>query len=138
MIKNIIFNQTTLNGNKFKSEKLVYKSLKKTQKINKKNFKELIKTSVINSSPIFYLKSIKRKRRKTTEFPFMLAKKLRTGYGVKFLLHYSNKSKNSSFYNRFNLELLTSSKRSSQSFRKKETIYKETFLKKKFSNYRWF
>ena len=36
MIKNIILNQTTLNGNKFKSEKLVYKSLKKTQKINKK------------------------------------------------------------------------------------------------------
>ena len=139
MIKNIILNQTTLNGNKFKSEKLVYKSLKKTQKINKKkNFKELIKTSVINSSPIFYLKSIKSKRRKTKEFPFMLAKKLRIGYSVKFLLHYSNKSKNSSFYNRFNLELLNSCKKSSQSFKKKETIYKETFLKKKFSNYRWF
>ena len=32
MIKNEIFNRTTINGNKFKSEKLILKSLKKTQK----------------------------------------------------------------------------------------------------------
>jgi len=43
MIKNIIFNQVTLNGNKCKSEKLVYKSIKKIQKVNnKKNFKDVI------------------------------------------------------------------------------------------------
>lgn len=139
MIKNNIFNQTTLNGNKFKSEKLIYKSLKKIQKVNKKkDFKKLIKCSLVNSAPIFYIKSIKRKRRKSTEFPFMLPKNIRIGYSLKFILHYSNKLKNYPFYKRLNTELLSSCTKSSKSFNKTKDLYKETFLKKKFSNYRWF
>lgn len=139
MIKNKILNQTTGNGNKFKSEKLFYKSLKKIQKEkNKKNFKELFKFAVINSSPTFYIKKIKRKRKNSIEFPFMLSKSLRVSYGLKFILHYGNSFKNDSFYNRFSYELIDSCKKSSNSFKKKELLYKETFVKKKFSNYRWF
>lgn len=139
MIKNTIFNQITFNGNKFKSEKLVYKSLKKIQKIQKKkNFQQLFKIAIVNSSPVFYIKTIKRKRRKSTEFPFILSKNIRVGYSLKFIVHYSNKFKNSSFHNRLYDELVTSCEKSSNSFKKKVDIYKETFLKKKFSNYRWF
>ena len=139
MLKNIIFNQTTFNGNKFKSEKLIYKSLKKIQKNKKtKNFKQLFKTAIINSSPIFYIKTVKRKRKKNTEFPFILSKNIRVGYSLKFILHYTNEFKNSEFYNRLNSELIHSCEKSSNSFKKTEKIYKETFLKKKFSNYRWF
>ena len=139
MIKNEIFNRTTINGNKFKSEKLILKSLKKTQKKNhKKNFKDLFKIAVINSSPVFFIKTVKRKRKKSVEFPFMLSKKLRVSYGLKFIIHYSNTFKDSSFYKRFNLELLNSCQKISKSFKKKEVIYKDSFLKKKFSNYRWF
>ena len=139
MIKNIVFNQTTYNGNKFKSEKLIYKTLKKSQKINnKKNFKELFKTAIVNSSPIFYIKTIKRKRKNSIEFPFMLSKNLRVSYGLKFIIHNSNFLKNSSFYYKLNNELTDSCKKLSKSFKKKETIYKDAFIKKKFSNYRWF
>ena len=87
MIKNITFNKATLNGNKFKSEKLIYKSVKKIQKNNnKKNFRDLLKISIVNSSPIFYLKTVKRKRRVNLEFPFILQKNLRVSYSLKFIL----------------------------------------------------
>jgi len=139
MIKNIIFNQVTLNGNKCKSEKLVYKSIKKIQKVNnKKNFKDVFKFSVINNSPVFYLKTIKRKRRQNLEFPFMLLKNLRISYSLKFILHYCNSKKKESFYNRLNEEIISSSKKESQSFNHNVNLYKETFVKKKFANYRWF
>lgn len=139
MIKNITFNKATLNGNKFKSEKLIYKSVKKIQKNNnKKNFKDLLKISIVNSSPIFYLKTVKRKRRANLEFPFVLPKNLRVSYSLKFILEYCNKTKNSSFYFKFNDELTKSSKKISPSFKHVENLYKETFIKKKFSSYRWF
>ena len=134
-----MFNTTSFNGNKFKAEKLVYKSLKKFQKDNKKkNFKKLVTISIVNSSPVFYFKTVKRKRRKPVEFPFVLSKKLRLSYGLKFILNFCNKFKKESFYKRLNKEMYDSSKKSSLSFNKTENIYKEAFIKKKFSNYRWF
>ena len=139
MIKNNVVNQTTLNGNKFKSEKLIYKSIKKIQKVNKKkDFKNLLKTSIVNTSPIFYLKNIKRKRKKNTEFPFMLLKSLRVSYSFKFLLHHCKNSKPSPLYLKLSNELVQSSKKDSQSVKHIEKLYKDTFAKKKFASYRWF
>jgi ribosomal protein S7 len=139
MIKNNLFNQAILNGNKYRSEKLIRKSIKKVQKVtNKKNFKELFKISLMNSSPIFYIKTIKRKRRQTTEFPFVLPKNLRLSYGLKFILKYCNDIKASSFYLKLNNEIIESAKKNSQSFKHTEHLYKESLIKKKFSSYRWF
>lgn len=139
MIKNTVFNQVALNGNKFKSEKLVYKSIKKIQKTNKKkSFKDLFKTSIINSSPVFYLKNIKRKRKKNVEFPFMLSKNLRVSYSLKFILYYCKNIKSSALYLKLNNELVQSSKRDSQSVKHIEKLYKDAFIKKKFASYRWF
>lgn len=139
MLKQNIFNRVMLNGNKHTSENLVYKSLKKLQKTNKKkNFKEVLIVGLINSSPIVFLKHIKRKRKRNIEFPFLLAIKNRTSYGIKFIITQSNKSKQESFYKKFALELLDSSKSISQTVKKKKSFHQEAFLKKKFSNYRWF
>ena len=68
----------------------------------------------------------------------MLLKNLRISYSLKFILHYCNSKKKESFYNRLNEEIISSSKKESQSFNHNVNLYKETFVKKKFANYRWF
>lgn len=139
MLKKKIFNQIMSYGNKHTSEKILFKSIKKIQKLNnKKNFKSILNIAIINSSPIVYLKSIKRKRKRNIEFPFLLNLNNRISYGLKFIINYSNKIKSESFYEKLTLELLNSSKQISQSVKKKHFYHQEAFLKKKFSNYRWF
>ena len=91
MLKINIFNRIMFNGNKQTSEKLFLKSLKQIQKINsKKKFEDIIKLGLINSSPVVYLKIIKRKRKRTVEFPFLLKNQIRLSYGIKLILKNKN------------------------------------------------
>lgn len=138
-IKNIFLNLLMFNGNKKTSEKLLIKSLKILQKnFNQKNFNDLIKIGLINSAPILFLKNIKRKRKRTVEFPFLLNSNLRLFYGIKFIIKNCSIKKNQSFYNKLEAELVNSSKNISQSVKKKKDLHQEATVKKKFANYRWF
>ena len=111
MLKTKIFNHIMFNGSKQTSEKLFLKSLKQIQKINsKKKIEDIIKLGVINSSPIVYLKTIKRKRKQTIEFPFLLKNEIRLSYGLKLILNNCQSKKFNNFYNQLNLELTESSK----------------------------
>ena len=127
-LKTNILNQIMLNGNKHTSEKLVFKSLKKIQKIhNRKKFDVLVKLGLINSSPIVYLKHIKRKRRQTVEFPFLLQYNARLSYGIKFILNNCKLRKSGSFYKQLELEFINSSKNLSQSVEKKKLYINRRF-----------
>ena len=138
-IKNSFLNLIMFNGNKKTSEKLVIKSLKKLQKkFNQKNFNDLIKIGLINSSPIFLVKNIKRKRKQTVEFPFLLNYKLRLFYGIKFILRNCLNKQNQKFYNKLEQELVNSCNNLGQSVKIKKDLHKEAVVKKKFANYRWF
>lgn len=138
-LKQNIFNRIMINGNKETSEKLFFKSLKSLQKdLRRKNFEEILRVSVINSSPTVYMKRIQRKRKRPTEFPFLLKSNARISYGVKFLIHSSRKNLQNSFYKILKTELINSSKKKSFGFKRKTDIHKEVFLKKKFANFRWF
>lgn len=139
MLKENILNQIMTNGNKRTSEKVFIKTLKLLQKMEKdKNFEILLKTSFVNSSPTLYIKKIQRKRKRTTEFPYLLNSKLKLFYAIKFLILNSKKRKIESFYKNFNQELINSSKKISQTFKQKVEIHKDGFAKRKFANYRWF
>ena len=139
MIKDTLFNLTMVNGNKFKSERLIHKGFKKVQRIEKKKeFKRLLNNSILSCSPVFYLKKVRRKRKKTIEFPFMLSKHLRVNYSLKFIICHCKNLKGLNFNNKFCYEIVHSCKKSSSSFKKVETINKEVFIKKKLSSYRWF
>jgi small subunit ribosomal protein S7 len=128
-----------VNGSKETSEKIFFKTLKSVQKdLRKKNFEEILKVSLINSSPTAYMKRTQRKRKRTTEFPFLLKSKTRISYGIKFLIQSSRKSLQNSFYKTLKTELINSSNKKSLSFKRKTDIHKEVFLKKKFANFRWF
>ena len=51
-------------GNKTKCEKIIRKSVKFYQKLNKKDHKDLVKGSIIISSPTIRLCEIKKKKKK--------------------------------------------------------------------------
>ena len=138
IIKNFICNQIMTTGNKTTSEKLFLKSLKITQKYETKNSKDIFKIGLIKSSPILFVKNIKRKRKRSVEFPFLLSVPNRVFYGVKFILQNTKHNSSNRFHKKFHEEFLLSSKQLSRSVKKKQSIHQESFLKKKFSNYRWF
>jgi|TARA_B110000971_G_C19689151_1_gene354656 ribosomal protein S7 len=126
-----MINLLTKNGSKWKSEKILFKTLKSIQKKNSKDAFGILKLAIINSSPYFQIKKIRRKKKNPVEFPFLLQNSTRVIYGIKSIIL---KSK----YKKFNTELLESSNQVGLSFASKKTLHKEAFLKKKVANYRWF
>lgn len=139
MLKENILNRIMVNGNKPTSEKLLARTIKLVQKTEKdKNFETILKTGIMNSSPILYVKKIQRKRKRTTEFPFLLNSKLKLSYAIKFLVLSSKKRKIEPFFNKFSQEIINSSKKISLTFKQRIDIHKDGFAKRKFANYRWF
>ena len=137
-VKSKLLNNLMLRGKKRTSEKIVLKSLKRFQKSDlKKNSKEFIKISLLNSAPSVQIKQIKKKR-KNIEFPFLLNNELKISYGLKSLIKNSRNKKSQSFYKNFQLELLNSSNLQGNSVNSKKQIHENAFLKKKYANYRWF
>ena len=137
-VKSKLLNNLMLRGKKRTSEKIVLKSLKRFQKSDfKKNSKEFVKISLLNSAPSVQIKQIKKKR-KNIEFPFLLNNELKTSYGLKSLIKNSRNKKSQSFYKNFQLELLNSSNLQGNSVNSKKQIHENAFLKKKYANYRWF
>jgi len=140
-INNKLSNYMMKYGNKQTSEKLMLQSFKLIQKIQKKkNFKEIFKLAIINSSPFISIKQIKRNKKRTLEFPFLLTTNLKIFYGIKFILKYSNIKSNTifSFYKKYTSEIINSSKLVSESVKKKKEIHKKAFITKRYANYRWF
>mgnify|MGYP006098141641 CR=1 FL=1 len=137
MIKNLqtvgvtITNLLTNSGSKWKSEKILFKTLKVIQKKSSKNVVDILKLAVINSSPYFQIKKIRRKKKNSIEFPFLLQSKTRIVCGIKYIV---SKSK----HKKFHIELLESSDQLGLSVASKKLIHKESFIKKKVANYRWF
>ena len=136
MFKKNIYNTIMVNGKKHASEKIVLKVLKSLQKTSK-NCQSVFKLSVLNSSPVIFLKQIKRKRKQTKEFPFLLKSKLRISYGLKNLIKVCRKEI-LPFYKNLRIEILNSSNKIGKSFDAKIKTHQNAFSKKKFSNYRWF
>nr|UFQ22723.1 hypothetical protein [Attheya longicornis] len=137
-LKNQLFRLLLVQGKKRTSEKIIFLFLKSLQKNHKKNPKLLIKSAFINSSPLTQIKKIRRKRRQTKEFPIILKKKLRINLGIKSIIHYSKESLSNSFYHKFLTTIVNSSKYQSANVLKKELVHENSFIKKKYSNYRWF
>lgn len=138
-IQNKFINYVMQDGKKQTSEKLLMKSYKLIQKTQKKkNFKEIFKIALVNSSPFFFIKQIQRKKKRTLEFPFLLKNSLKLHYGIKSIIYYSNLKKSLTFYKKCGFEFINSSKLISDGVKKKKEIYKTAFFTKRYANYRWF
>ena len=117
-------------GNKWKSENIFLKTSKKIQKLQKLQSNTIFKFAVINSSPYFDIKQVKKRKKKLIEFPFLLPNTLRISCSIKNIINQQKKI--------LHLNLIDSVDNSGVSVDLKKKIHKESFLKKKVSNYRWF
>ena len=62
-VKDILINQLMVNGNKHKSETILLNNLKSIQKASNKKLDDILKLSIVNSSPYFSIKKIQRKKK---------------------------------------------------------------------------
>ena len=138
ILQNQIINYLIIDGNKQTSENLILKSFKLIQKDYNKSHKELFKSAIINSSPIVNNKQIKRKRKQTKEFPFILKKPIRISQAIKLILKILKNKSETTFYKKLNSELIIASKNTGNSIKNKKEIHEHAFIKKKYANYRWF
>ena len=67
-------NKLTLKGKKFKSLLFLKNSIKHIQKNSNKNHKKLFQFTLINISPLFKLKSIKKPEKNLQTFLFLLVR----------------------------------------------------------------
>lgn len=136
---NKIISLLMLNGHKWSAETILLKTFKKLQKLKtKKSFEGLIKLSLVNTTPSFYIKTLKRRKKIYKEFPFLLPSQLKQDYGIKNIIHNSKVKNQLSFYINLTNEIYKSVKMESKSFIKTQEQHKTAFAQKKFANYRWF
>ena len=137
-LKTKILNKFLISGKKRTVEKIVFESVKRIQKKHLKNSKLIIKSALLNSSPITRIKQVKKKKRKVKEFTMILKKDLRINEGINLILLNSKKKSTQSFTDNFINEIIESSKYKSSSVGKKETLHENSFLNRKHLYYRWF
>lgn len=143
-IKNKFINHIMKNGGKKTSENILFKSLKKLQKNSKKQLKEIIQLSIINSTPIFKLHRIenkkqKKKNRKIREIPAFMSKSAsRTSVAIKFILTSIKKKESKKFYKKLNQEIMLTAESKGNAIELKNNLQQQVVLKKHlFNYYRW-
>ena len=130
-----IYAQILKNGNMHSCEKLILKTLKLLQLNNNKNYKSVIKSAIIHTTPILEIRQIKKKKRKgLKEFPYILNKQNRIALGIK-LLKLSSKIKFSKY---FFQNIMLFSKKKTDALKKKELHQRDFVTKKKYAFFRWF
>ena len=142
-IKHKIFNHLMTHGNKEICEKTFLKSSKSLQKSLFKNYQDLIKIGIINTSPTVNIRQVilkKRKKKNIREYPFVLDFENRISLAIKFILETVKKKENKPLYLYTNLkqEIIANSQNDSSTIKKKDDLQKNTLLKKQYAYYRWF
>jgi len=138
ILKNKLLNKLLKNGVKTHPEKILKLCIKQLQRKSKKKHLEILKKSLINSSPVIAIKQIKRRKKNVKEFPYILKKKLRLFFGLKFILRSLKLNKVNSFSRNFSDEILLTSLNKSNTIKLKKDLYEQSFQKKKYANFRWF
>jgi ribosomal protein S7 len=142
-LKQKLTNAIMKQGKKKTAEKILIKSLKLIQKSNKKSHKNLLKESIINTTPTFKInnQSSKRGKRKVNkEIPAFVKKdSLRTMLSVNFLVLASLKNKElNSFYKKMSQEIIKTSFQKSKAIEQKTEIQKQVLMQKRYLlNFRW-
>lgn len=129
-----------LSGKKYYSEKDFLKTFKLIQIITKKSFFQILKISIVNTSPFLHIQKQRRNKKKKTfvEIPFLLKPPLRISYCIKNIIKEINKSRTVSFKLQLSNELIKILKKKSEILKTRKESQEYIFSKKAFSHYRWF
>jgi ribosomal protein S7 len=139
-LKNKIVNYQLKNGNKRTCEKNFIQTLKFFQKVSFKDYKSVIQLAIINKTPIFMLKEIK-KRRKETLIPFLAKEKFRIAHAIKNILKETSKKKyTKKNYENLTKEILLNADKKNETLMQQKLETQEQVLKqrKQLSRFRWF
>jgi len=142
-LKEKILNHIFKNGKKKTSEKILTKSFKTIQKSQKKSHSEIMKLSIINSTPTFRVIKLKNNRRKKKksikEIPaFLSTYMFRSSWALKYIVTNSNKKTSNIFYNQLKDETLLNAKHEGNAVKLKNELQNQALQKKKyFRHYRW-
>ena len=101
-LKQKILNYFLKNGKKQNCENILLKTIKHIQKANKQSHTEIIKLSILNTTPIFRVIRLKKKKQKkkrgiknVKEIPaFLSNKNFRSSWALKLLITTTKKKKN--------------------------------------------
>jgi ribosomal protein S7 len=143
-LKGKIINHQIKNGNKRTCEKTLLQCLKSFQRTSSKNYKTIVQLAVINATPTFLLKEIKKlkkRRKKETVIPFIPKENLRISYSIKNIIGevLKKKSFTKKSYKNLAHELLLSASKKSEAIKKKnETQEQAVKRKKQLARFRWF
>lgn len=140
--KNKIINHIIQKGKKTKSEKILNKSIKKLQKNSKKPTKKLIQLSIVLSSLIFRIHTIKnkknRKQKARIKPTFIPNQSKRFYFAIKLIIHSAKKNYFSYLHNKLKEEFLSTTKLKNNFIKTKKELEKEALKKKHlFKYYKW-
>ena len=142
-LKKKILNHILKDGKKKTSEKILSKSFKSIQKLHKKSHSDIIRLSIINSTPAFRVIKLKnnrrRKKKSTKEIPAFLSTYLfRSSWALKYLIQASRKKTSDVFHSQLANETLLNAKHEGNAVKLKNDIQNQALQKKKyFRHYRW-
>ena len=143
ILKNIFINVLMNNGQKKTSEKILLKSLKSLQRLNKKESKKIIQQSITDLALVFKTKNqiTKRGKRKILKNinTILINEDVRMISSLKLLKSSILLNNNNlKFYQKLTQEILLTVVDSSKSFEKKKELQKQLFLNKRYlANFRW-
>jgi ribosomal protein S7 len=143
LIKTKFTNHLIKNGEKKTSEKILLKSFKKLQKDSNKSTKDILKTALVLSTPIFKVhiienKKQRKKNRKVKKIPhFIVNNNSRISLAIKFILS-SIKNKSKSFDNGLKHEILLTSQQKGDAINLKKDLQKQVIINQKYFHfYKW-
>lgn len=141
-LKSKLINHLLKNGNKETCEITVLKSFKSIQKTSKKPFKTVVQLAVINSSPLFRLAVLKKKRKKkeiSKEIPKFVTQNFeRISWGLKYVLFFAKKPFSLNLYNKLKQEFLVNAQNKGNAVRIKTDFQKQAVKNKRVLLYfRW-
>jgi ribosomal protein S7 len=141
-IKNKFINHLLKHGKKKTYESIVLKSFKNIQKSSDKPLKKIIRLAIINSTPIFRIKTLRKKRRKKIEKEvpaFVYTDFERISWGLKYCLYFTKNFFSLKLYKKLEQEILLNAQQNKGDAEKKKIEYhKQAVLNHRFLiNYRW-
>lgn len=137
--KKKILNHLILQGKKSKCEVFFLKTVKLIQKSCTKDSQLVIKSSIVNSLSIIYIKKLVKKKGKQKfiqEIPFVLSKNKRISLSIKYVVAVFIKSRSATIPKLLQIEFILNSKTRKKKI--KDTVEQEFLTKKKYAKFRWF
>lgn len=121
-----------LRGNKPTSENFLLTNFKFLQKENKKNYINILKLAIVNSTPVISVRRLRKKNRKSIkEFPYVLTNKNRISLAMQYIIFKTDKTQ-------LFKKIIFLAQKKTDFLKETKLEQKVNLAKKKYLFFRWF